>query len=77
MKLYKGKYLIGIYEAIEDGETLIGLCSNITEFAELMKIKYDNASQILRLLYNKETHYVRFFGKICHVEFILDADDEE
>jgi len=75
-KLYKNKYLIGIYAPVEEGETLFALVSNTKEFAELMKIKRDNASEILRLLYNKKSRYIRFFGKMCTVEFILDEEDE-
>ena len=73
--MYRKKYLIGVYAPIEDGETLLGLCDNIKEFAELMKIKYNNAAQILHLLFTKQTHYIRFSGRLCTVEFILDIDN--
>lgn len=72
--LYRKKYLIGIYEPVQYGETLIGLCSNIREFSEFMKISYDNAVQILHLLFTKQTHYIRFHGMMCTVEFILDEE---
>lgn len=75
--LYRKKYLIGIYEPISRGETLIGLCQNIREFAEFMGIKYDNAAQILHLLFTKQTNYIRFKGMICTVAFILDTDDDK
>ncbi len=72
--MYRKKYLIGIYEPVERGETLIGLCTSIREFAEFMRIKYDNAVQILHLLFTKQTHYIRCNGELCTVEFILDID---
>lgn len=68
--MYKNKYLIGIYAPVEEGETLLGLCDNITEFADFMEIKYDNAKKILNQLFNKQTSFIRFFGKVCSVEFI-------
>jgi len=68
--MYKNKYLIGIYAPVEEGETLLGLCDNITEFAEFMEITYNNAKKILFQLFNKQTNFIRFFGKICSVEFI-------
>ena len=77
MKLYRGQYLIGIYGPEKYGETLLALCSNIREFAELMKIKYDNAVQILHYLFTKQTSFIRFQGMLCSVEFILDKTDEE
>ena len=73
--MYRKKYLIGIYGPKNEGETLLGLCNNIREFAELMNIKYDNAVQILHYLFTKQTHFIRFYGKICTVEFILDIED--
>ena len=73
--LYKKKYLIGVYGPKEEGETLLGLCDNIKEFAEFMHITYSNAEVILRLLFNKKTHFIRFFGKICTVAFILEAEE--
>ena len=75
MKLYKNKYLIGVYSPLKDGETLIGLCSNIKEFAEFMKIKTADAGQILRMLFSKQTHYIRFRGILCTVEFIPDVEE--
>lgn len=74
--MYRKNYLIGIYAPVSEGETLMGLCTNIREFAEFMNIKYDNAVQILHLLFTKQTHYIRFCGKLCTVEFILDIEDK-
>ena len=48
--LYRKKYLIGVYAPLSEGETLLGLCENIREFSELMKISYNSAAQILHLL---------------------------
>lgn len=75
--LYRKKYLIGVYAPETDGETLLGLCENIREFSKLMKISYDSAAQILHLLFTKQTHFIRFAGRLCTVEFILDIDDDK
>ena len=72
--MYRKKYLIGIYEPECRGETLVGLCSNIREFSELMHITYDNAVQILHLLFTKQTKAIRFYGELCTVEFIPEED---
>ena len=74
--MYKGKYLIGVYAPVTEGETLLGLCSSVKEFAKFAKIKDSNADQILRLLFTKQTHFIRLFGMMCTVEFILDAEVE-
>lgn len=75
--LYRGKYLIGIYSPIEEGETLMALCKDAYEFAKLMEINQKTATKILSLLFTKKTNHLRFFGKICTVEFILEADELE
>lgn len=72
--MYRKKYLIGIYEPEYKGETLVGLCNNIREFSELMHITYDNAVQILHLLFTKQTRRIRFCGELCTVEFIPDEE---
>lgn len=72
--MYRNKYLIGVYAPIEEGETLLALCQNTQEFAELMGINVRNATKILSLLYTKKTNHLRFFGKICTVEFILEVE---
>ena len=73
--MYRKKYLIGIYGPKSQGETLLGLCSDIREFAELMHINYNNAVQILHYLFTKQTHFIRFCGTMCTVEFIIPIDD--
>lgn len=74
--MYRKKYLIGIYAPIEEGETLMGLCTSIREFAEFARISYDSAVQTLHYLFTKQTRYIRFSGRLCTVEFILDIDDK-
>ena len=68
--LFKNQYLIGIYGPLEEGETLYALLDNAQEFAQLMKINYHNAKVILNHIYNKKNNCIRFFGKLCTVEFI-------
>ena len=74
--MYKKNYLIGIYGSMKDGEPLLGLCENIKEFAELLNINRNTAGVILHKLWNKQTHFIRFNGKLCSVEFILDLEKE-
>lgn len=68
--LFKGKYLIGIYAPIEEGETLLALCDNAWEFSDLMEISYRTAFKILSNIFNKQTNFIRFFGKNCSIAFI-------
>lgn len=75
--MYRKHYLIGLYVPIEEGETLIALLNDIKGFAEFMGIGRKNATQILHWLFTKKTRGIRFHGKICSVEFILDTDLEE
>lgn len=75
--MYRKKYLIGIYAPVEEGETLLALCSSIKEFAELMEIRYDNAVMILHLLFTKKTTCIRFCRRLCSVVFIPDEDKTE
>ena len=70
MKYYRGKYLIGIYAPVEEGETLLGLCDNISEFAELLDISKSDAGMILHSIYTGKHKYIRFCRKLCAVEFI-------
>ena len=76
MKLYKNKYLIGIYAPKCDGETLLGLCDCAKEFADFIGINIDQAYVVLSKLFNKEHHFIRFLGKICSVEFIDMLEEE-
>ena len=70
MEFYKKKYCIGVYAPKSEGETLIALLDNISEFAKFMNIRRDNASEILRLLFNKKCSHLRYKNKLCTVEFI-------
>ena len=75
MKLYKNKYLIGVYAPIEEGETLIALCDNAKEFAELLDVPRTNADSMLTRLFNGSHQFIRFLNKCCKVEFI-DMEEE-
>lgn len=75
--MYKKSYLIGIYGPTKEGEPLLGLCENIKEFADLLDISRNTAGVILHKLWNKQTHFIRFNGKLCSVEFILDLQEDE
>lgn len=69
-KLYRNRFMIGIYSLIEEGETLLALVDNVKEFAALMGIKETAARVILQHLYTGKTQYIRYFGKIRTVSFI-------
>ena len=71
-KLYRNRYMIGIYSLISEGESLLALVDNVKEFAQLMKIKETTARVILNNLFLNKTHYIRYFGKIRTVAFIED-----
>ena len=73
--LFKGKYLIGIYSLISEGETLLALVNNALEFAQLLNIKYSTAVVTLNNLYKSKTNYIRYNGKIRTVAFIEDVDE--
>lgn len=68
--MYRKKYLIGVYAPLSEGETLLALCSDITEFSDLMGIKYDTAAMTLHYLFTKQTQKIRFRGRLCAVDFI-------
>ena len=73
--LYKGKYLIGVYSLVSEGETLLALVNNIGEFARLMNINYRTALVTLNNLFKNKTNYIRYNGKIRTVAFIEDIDE--
>ena len=76
MDLYRNKYLICVYAPVSEGETLIALCNNASEFAEFVGIKGNVARQILFNLFSKKTRFIRLWGKLCTVEFVEEGEDE-
>ena len=77
MKYYRGQYLIAVYATIKEGETLLALCDNITEFAEYMNINKNNAGKILHQLFHQHISFIKKDGKRRTVEFIEVEEDEE
>ncbi len=75
-KLFKNKYLIGVYGPLSEGETLLGLCYNTEEFGKLLGISKQSATVILHYLFTGKTNFIRFNGKICTVAFILDVEED-
>lgn len=75
--MYRKHYLIGVYAPLSEGETLLALCNDIKEFAELMGIKRSNATRILHYLFTGQTNAIRFFGKLCSVSFIDEEGDDD
>ena len=68
--LYKGKYLIGIYSLICEGEQLLALVDNVQQFADLMNSKRSNAAVILSNLFKHKTNKIIYHGKVRTVAFI-------
>jgi hypothetical protein len=72
MKLYRKKYNIGIYSPVSDGETLLALVDNVSEFAELLNVSVACASMILKNIYTNKIKHIRYNHKLCLVEFIKE-----
>ena len=70
--LYKGKYMIGIYSLLHEGETLLALVDNVHEFAKLVGISYNSASVIISKLFAHKRSHIVYQGRIRTVEFIED-----
>jgi len=68
--LYKNKYLIGIYSLLNEGEQLLALVDNATQFAKLMNITYGSASAILSKLFHHKSNSIVYHGRIRTVAFI-------
>lgn len=70
MKNYRGKFMIGVYSLLAEGETLLALCDNTQEFADYLKTSKQTAAMILSNLFNKKINYIKCGGKLRTVEFI-------
>lgn len=76
MKYYRGKFLIGVYSLLSEGETLLALCDNEKEFAEYLQTTNSSARRILKNLFTKKTNYIKVDGRRRTVEFIEDTDND-
>lgn len=74
MKYYRGKFMIGVYSLLSEGETLLALCDNIKEFADLVKITKNNATVILHKLFINSSKNIIYNNKVRNVEFIEVED---
>lgn len=70
MKYYRGKFMIGVYSLLHEGETLLALCDNVREFADFLNVSENCARVTLTYLYNGLTKYIKLNGKLRKVEFI-------
>lgn len=72
MKYYRGKFMIGIYSLLSEGETLLALCDNIEEFANTTKMTKRSATVVLHRLFinSKKYNHIIFNNKKRKVEFI-------
>jgi len=69
-KLYKGKYLIGIYKDKTNDDSLIALCDNSKEFAEFMGISINAACVALKRFFEHKTNHLRYKNELCKIYFI-------
>lgn len=77
-RLYKGKYLICVYAPAYEGETLLALCQDVAEFAELTGASRKVAHVILCQMANgTRPNRIRLFGRPCAVEFVEEGEDEK
>lgn len=70
MRSYRGRFMIGVYSLLCEGETLIALCENEKEFAKYLNTNQNNADVILHNLFYGVTKYIKLNGKLRKVEFI-------
>lgn len=75
MKYYKGKFSIGVYSLLHEGETLLALCDNIKEFSNFLNVTYNDAKVILYKLFEGKTKFIKLNGKLRTVEFIDMEED--
>lgn len=69
-KLYRGRFMIGIYALEHEGETCLAICENVREFARLMNIKESCARMILQHVYNGKYNRIKFEHKYRTLELI-------
>lgn len=74
MRYYRGKFMIGVYSLLSEGETLLALCDNVHEFASLLQTDYFSAANILTHLFKGKSKYIKFGKKLRTVEFIKMED---
>lgn len=70
MKYYRGRFMIGIYSLLHEGETLLALCESVKEFAEFLDISENCAWASLSQLYSGYKKFIKLNGKLRTVEFI-------
>ena len=76
-RLYKGKYLICVYAPAYEGETLLALCQDAREFAELTGASPKVVRATLYyMMKGVISNRIRLFGRICTVEFVEAEEDE-
>lgn len=72
--MYKEKYLIGVYDTVENGETLLALCENVKEFSHFLKTSLKTADVILNKIYLGKQKYIVVNKKMRVVEFIEEEE---
>lgn len=69
-KLYKNKYLIGLYRTKPDDDSLVALCDNGREFADTFNISINNALTTLKNAFDGKTKHFRYNGELLEIYFI-------
>ena len=70
MRLYRGRFMIGIYALESEGETLLALCENVRELAKALNTTEASAREKLSsVLLGKRKHVV-FANKLRTLELI-------
>ena len=75
MKLYRGRFMIGIYALEHEGETCLAICENVREFAKLMNTTEASARMILQHFFTGNSKKFVFNKKFRTLEFIDMLDE--
>lgn len=69
-KLYRGKFLIGVYALEDEGETCLALCESIDEFANYLRVSKNSATVTLHYLFTGYSKFIKSEGRLRTVSFI-------
>lgn len=68
--LYKSKYLIGVYKALEDDDSLVCLCESVHQFARFFDLTSSDASSVITYAFKNKGHRFKWRGETCEIVFI-------
>lgn len=73
-KLYKNKYILGIYKKNDVYQFPFAILGDENEFAEFFKISLHNAKVKLGKIFKGRNHYLRYQDQLLEVIFIPNED---